>query len=332
MDKTKLKRVLATIAESEMQRMRTTIKSDLGFKAFHVEVFNTPDSHAEYEQAELRDPPDGPPEELDPLPWSSRAPKEKREAALASCNHPLEFFKKVICKSKEECEKETLFPQKSVGWLNARSSAITGSDFSSVVCRNPYKSSKKFLAEKVGKPHDHKEDKFSKKFMQWGVDHEIHADEAFRESVLNVFCMSPYLIEYPAMFKHVDAQWIAASPDGVLTYHDEDGAIRVELLEYKAPAYARHSSTYPYEKHEGGIPPQYYDQVQGTMWLMRNYDVYPNGRSVQGTYFVVWQPHALSVVYIPYAEEYATHLTSSVKKFYLESFLPECINELKRSV
>jgi len=331
MDKTKLKRILAKIADSEMQRMRDTIQSHLGFKAFHVEVFSTPERHAVYEQAELRDPDEAPPEEIEPPPWSSSASKEKREAALAACNHPLEFYKKVLCKSKEECEKEISFPQKSAGWLNARSYAITGSDFSSVVCRNPYKSSKKFLAGKVGSQVQ-EDNKYQSKYMQWGVDHEKHADEAFRESVLDVFCTSSYLIEYPNLFKHVDAQWIAASPDGVLTYHDEDGTVRVELLEYKAPAYARHSPTYPYEKHEGNVPPHYYDQIQGTMWLMRNYDVYPNGRSVQGTYFVVWQPHALSVVYVPYAEEYATQLTSSVKKFYLETFIPECMKELKRPV
>ena len=328
--KTKLKRVLTKVAESEIQRLSAAVVSNLGFKAFHVQVFNTPEHHAVYEQAELRDPDEPPIDELDHLPWSSGAPKEKREAALAACSHPLEFYQKVICKSKEECEKELSFPQKSVGWLNARSYAITGSDFSSVVCRNPYKSSTKFLAGKVGNGVQ-EDNKYAGKYMQWGVDHEKHADEAFRE-VLDVTCMSPYRIDYPTMFKHVDAQWIAASPDGVLTYHDDDGDVCVELLEYKAPAYARHSPSYPYEKHEGNIPPQYYDQVQGTMWLMRNYDVFPNGRSVKGTYFVVWQPHALSVVYIPYAEEYASRLTSSIKKFYEETFLPECIKELKRSI
>jgi hypothetical protein len=65
------------------------------------------------------------------------------------------------------------------------------------------------------------------------------------------------------------------------------------------------------------------------MWLMRNYDVCAHSRTVRGTFFVVWQPHALHITYIPYSETYASALTDKIKKFYFEKLIPSCIQELK---
>lgn len=295
----------------------------LNLKPFETTVYSTPDSHSKFEGADLRDA-DETLVTVAPKPWEKSADQETRAAALQYTATPELFFEKVIKKNAEECAKDTSYPQKSEGWLNARSTAITASDFSSAVCRNPYKSSVKFLGSKV-KPSL---DSFGSKYTQWGVDHECHADEAFR-NVLDKNEAFMYRIDYPNMFKHVDAQWIAVSPDGILNYNDDTGTPRVELIEYKAPAYSRHAAEYPYTKHKGGIPPHYYDQIQGTMWLMRNYDVCPHSRTVTGTFFVVWQPHAMHITFIPYAEEYANELTNKIKKFYFEKLVPSCIQELK---
>jgi putative phage-type endonuclease len=294
----------------------------LDLQPYCVQVFDTPDSHAIFEQAELRDP-DESLHVLDPKPWEKNASAEARALAKQHSATPELFFEKVIKKDAEECAKDSEYPQRSPGWHQARSTCITASDFSSAVCRNPYKSSVKFLHGKVN-PNS---DSFSSKYAQWGVDHEQHAEEAFCE-VLGDHSKVPFRIDHPHMFKHVDAQWIAVSPDGILTYKEPSGATVVDLIEYKAPAFNRHEKEYPYAKHKGGIPPHYYDQIQGTMWLMRNYDVYPNCRTVRGTYFVVWQPHALSIVYIPYSDAYATALCQKVKDFYFSKFLPKCIESL----
>lgn len=301
--------------------------SSLGFKAFTVATYSTPESHSVFEKRDLREP-DESLTSADPRPWESTAPPEVRQRtkeALSGSSDPYTLYKEVLCKSKEDCEADTLYPQRSTGWHNARSFSITGSDFASAVCRNPYKSGKKLLAGKVAPSKD----VFSSKFAQWGVDHEVHAEEAFA-AILTETCASPFTLQHPSMFKHVDAQWIAVSPDAVLTHKDEKGQTIVDLVEYKAPAFYRDSREYPYKKYskQGFIPPQYYDQIQGTLWLMRNYDVFPGGRLVQGCYFVVWQPHALSIVYIPYKEAYATALAEKLKEFYFGKFLPQCIEEL----
>jgi hypothetical protein len=301
--------------------------SALGFKAFHVQVFNTPEHHSVFEKQDLREP-DESTTCADPKPWEECAGSEVRtqvKEKLKGSSDPTALYT-LLCKSKEDCEADTKFPQRSVGWHNARSFSITGSDFASAVFRNPYKSGKKLLASKVWPS---KGESLSSKFAQWGVDHEVHAEEAFA-AVLESICLSPFNLQHPAMFKHVDAQWIAVSPDAVLTHHDDNGEVVVDLVEYKAPAYYRDLPGYPYKKYadSGNIPPQYYDQIQGTMWIMRNYDVFPSGRKVQGCYFVVWQPHALSIVYVPYKEVYANALAANLKIFYFEKFLPKCIQEL----
>jgi putative phage-type endonuclease len=320
-----LKRSLAEIAEETIKESSEC--SALGFKAFEVVIHSTPEHHSQFEKCDLREPD----EEVtfaDPRPWESAACpaiRAKAKQAFQGGSSAQDFYEKVLCKSEDECKADTEYPQRSVGWLNARTFSITGSDFASAVSRNPYKSSKKLLAGKVAPSKDG----FSSKYAQWGVDHEVHAEEAFT-AVLDERCKSPFIIQHPHMFKHVQAQWIAVSPDGVLTHRDESGATVVDLVEYKAPAYYRDARHFPYRKFEtnGNIPPQYYDQIQGTLWLMRNYDVFPGGRTVRGCYFVVWQPHALSVVYIPYKEAYANALAAKLKDFYFDRFIPKCIEEL----
>jgi len=319
------KRTINEIAEESIKEGGSS--SALGFKSFVVQLFSTPEHHSVFEKQDLRDP-DESSVSADPRPWEQTAAPDVRTKVkehMGTSGDPTVLYS-FLCKSKDEVEADTKHPQRSVGWHNARSFSITGSDFASAVCRNPYKSGKKLLAGKVAPSKD----RLSSKFAQWGVDHEDHAEEAF-SAVLEGICVSPFLLQHPAMFKHVDAQWIAVSPDAILTHHDEDGNVVVDLVEYKAPAYYRDAPYYPYKKYEtnGNVPPHYYDQIQGTLWLMRNYDVFPNGKSVNGCYFVVWQPHALSVVYVPYKETYANELAAKLKEFYFGKFLPQCIEELR---
>ncbi len=329
---------LNVIAENEIDRIfaenlkfveirKVSPKNTLSFVPFEREVFSTPEEHCKFEHAELRLA-DESRAVAEPQPWEKDAPSEVREAALKASETPELFFETVIMKDEEECKRQTEYPQRTTGWLNARSGAITASDFASAVSRNPYRSTAKFLSSKVA-PSRSGFDAIAAKFAQWGTDHEEHAEEAFR-LVLDKRCESGYLISHPSMFKHKDAQWIAVSPDGVLTYMDPKmGEKRASLVEYKCPAYYRHSPDYPYKKFKGGIPPQYYDQIQGTMWLMRNYDVHPDGRLCDGCYFVVWQPHAVSITFVPYSETYASMLVEKLKAFYFDRFIPSCIQQLK---
>jgi len=329
---------LSKIADNEIDRIfdenlkfvennKVSDKNVLGFVPFEREVFSTPEPHCQFEHADLRAA-DESQAVAEPQPWEKDAPTEVREKALSATETPELFFETVIKKDEEECKRQTEYPQRTAGWLTARSGAITASDFASAVARNPYRSTAKFLSSKVT-PNRSGFDATAAKFAQWGVDHEEHAEEAFRV-VLDKRCESPYYISHPSMFKHKDAQWIAVSPDGVLTFTDpKTGEKRVSLVEYKAPAYYRHSPDYPYKKFKGGIPPQYYDQIQGTMWLMRNYDVHADCRICDGCYFVVWQPHAVTVTFIPYSETYASLLVEKLKAFYFQRFIPSCIQQLK---
>jgi hypothetical protein len=52
------------------------------------------------------------------------------------------------------------------------------------------------------------------------------------------------------------------------------------------------------------------------------------GSAMKGGWFVVWQPHALYVTYVPYVEEYANRLMEGVHSFYKDEFVPACVEKI----
>jgi hypothetical protein len=72
----------------------------------------------------------------------------------------------------------------------------------------------------------------------------------------------------------------------------------------------------------------YLDQMVGSMWLIKNHDLVRQGKSLKGGWFVVWQPHALSVTYVPYVESYANSLMEGVHDFFKNTFVPACVETI----
>lgn len=295
-------------------------KSALSIDCLATLLTETPESHSEFEHLVLVDPPKVSPCFL--MPWDDFLQFDR----LYSLPCPLSmdsFIEHFVKRSREKCLEEGTYPQRSDGWHQARAFCITASQFGAAVGHNKYLSRPKLLQSKVH-PHLHP---VCSSFAEWGVEHEVHAEEAFKAFLEKQG--SPFYIDHPNLLKHEDAPWVACSPDGVLTRR-ENGQEIIELIEYKAPAYYRNHTGHPYAKDPYNVPKQYMDQIQGTMWLMRNYDVIQKGRFVERCWFVVWQPHALYITHVPYLERYANSLMSHVRDFFMNDFAKECISEISR--
>jgi putative phage-type endonuclease len=277
-------------------------------------VCDTPESHGEFEWQELPEP--EPSVSLFCMPWDD--PLQHDYLCSLPPLTPELFHTFIVQRDSDDGDHK----QRSEGWHRARAFCITASQFGSAVGHNKYQSRPALYRHKL---HPHL-NPLSSPYAQWGVEHEKHAEEAF-----SVFLQRKgmFTIDHPNLFRHKDAPWVACSPDGVL-YRRENERDVVELIEYKAPAYYRNKVGHPYMKDPYNIPRSYLDQIQGTMWLMRNYDVVRGGRTVERCWFVVWQPHALYVTHIPYLEEYAETLMKSVKDFYTMEFIPGCIEEVTK--
>jgi hypothetical protein len=136
------------------------------------------------------------------------------------------------------------------------------------------------------------------------------------------------MISVPGLLKHESCPHLAFSADGIL-HTNLNGKQNMALIEYKAPALERHSPTHPYAKHENCIPKYYYDQMQGSMYLLKNYNMMAGVELTHG-WFIVWQPHVYRVQKIPYDEKYATKLINKMTAFYYDKFLPSCFEAIKR--
>jgi len=285
---------------------------------FMTEVSQTPESHSEFEWVELAEPPKKVSDEPFLMPWDDPTQLQFL-VSLPSITDQL-FFDTFVKRTKEQCKEESKHEQRSIGWHKARAFSITASQFASAGGHNRYQSRPAFAKSKIH-PHLHIP---NSPFIQWGLDHEVHAKEAF-EAFLTARAKSMFRIDHPNLLKHEDVPWMACSPDGVLYRSDDEGKEIVELIEFKAPAYYRDKVGHPYSKDPFNIPRHYMDQIQGSMWLIRNHDVIQGGRSIERCWFVVWQPHALHVTHVPYLESYANDLAETVHSFYKTEFEPKAV-------
>ena len=309
-----------TLKRPTLADYRMVAPDALGIKAFETLTLSTPEEHAQYEMTPLREPEHQPTPHG--MPWENGGQDLRAlKNALQNDMTPNGLFKAVVARTAEECFKEGEFPQRSDGWFNARKYAVTASQFGSAASHNKYQSADKFLQTKVFP----KSNPFlGSEYTQWGVDHEVHAEEAFVKSFLDARAKSLYNIDHPKICKHPDAPWLAFSPDGILRRKDGDADV-IELIEYKAPAFHRNKQGHPYHSEAYKIPKSYMDQMQGSMWLMRNLSVYPRSALVDRAWFVCWQPHAVHITHVPYCPDYANKLIEVVKAFYFDRFLPKCI-------
>lgn len=302
------------------------IPACLGVEPLATLTLCTPVAHARFElaplpEADTRAVPEG-------MPWEQSS--EQFNAFTKSIGIPVTaaaLFGVAVKRTKVECEKEALYAQRSLEWLKAREFTVSASQFGAAAAHSKYCSPAKLLREKIHPRRHFATQPVAERLMQWGTDHEPHAEEAFLECFVKPRLSSLFTLSHPRVCKHSDAPWLAFSPDGILSRRVDEQDV-VELVEYKSPAHARHAPQHPYAKFPYNVPPQYMDQMQGSMWLMRNVGVFPHAEKVERAWFVCWQPHALRVTMVPYMPVYAEKLIASLKAFYFGKFLPGCVEAI----
>lgn len=143
-------------------------------------------------------------------------------------------------------------------WLSGRMNGIGGSDASSVIGVNPYKSNIELFEEKTGRriPEDISE----KPYVIFGKKAEVHIREIFKLEY------PQYQVDYHEfrILQSLEYPFMQASLDGELT--DQDG--RRGILEIKT---ANILQSMQREKWKGGIPENYYAQVLHYL-LVTGYD------------------------------------------------------------
>ena len=142
--------------------------------------------------------------------------------------------------------------QRTHAWLMARVGHATGSRFRDVMSRlktgAPAQARKDYMMQLVverltGQPTS----QYVNQFMQWGVEHESAARDAFiQRSGMQVDEVG--FIKHPTLMAGV-------SPDGVLELGDA-------ILEIKCPTSITHATTLEY-----GMDDSHHAQVQGAMWI-----------------------------------------------------------------
>jgi len=309
------------IKSTDLLRLSENVKSALSIKPFETVTESTPESHSVYEHNELSDVE---PNQLEAItfkmPWDDPQQYNFLKSIIPITS--AEFNRIFVERTKLECEDEQSKEPKSFGWHKARAFSVTASQFGSTAGHNKYMSKNALLESKLH-PHIHE----SSPYIEWGLNHEIHAEEAFIAFLNAKECN--FKIDHPGLLKDPLSPWTACSPDGILRRFEEGKEI-VELIEYKAPAYYRGSLYHPYKKYPYNTPPMYLDQMQGSMWIIKNKNVIQNGSSLVGGWFVVWKPHAIHVTYIPYVAEYASTLMTGVKSFFETEFVPACVDEINK--
>ena len=252
------------------------------------------------------------------------------------------FLHRLEVNTREINEIEA-YDQKSEPWLRARKGRLTASNYGAAAGHNKYQPPHGLVRQMLW--HTFK----GNKNTQWGVDHEAIAFEMYREFMLNdmklqhqyaqtyqqsghVFTPQQqqewaeamlYPSATPITFEVVETGlairpprfWLGNSPDGLVHVTYSDGAKETGLLEIKCPASKK---LYGNAHSPNGIPAYYMDQIQGTMGNLK----------LPWCDFVVWTPHKMSVVRVPFSNKYWTDsLLPALTDFYFNLYLPAAVKK-----
>lgn len=229
-------------------------------------------------------------------------------------------------------------PQRSAKWIQARKYRITASNFGTALGHNPYKSPQELVADLVwGQVFT------GNKKTRYGTVNEKVAFTQYKAQRMVEMATRPERLQKleqgaivdPIKFDvfetglHVAEEhpWTGCSPDGLVytTNPDTNGDVTA-LLEIKCPF-----DGVPYQFMEAyqnvivegipkGIPPYYYDQIQGTMGLLH----------LPWADFAVWTPTKLYITRYPFNEEYFQQtLLPGLKQWYFEQFMPVLVQQQK---
>jgi len=252
-------------------------------------------------------------------------PIEQIEDVVLETKNPIttimDFYQELIHKTKEECEEEANFPQKSIGWLKSRHYCITASQFGTAIGDSPYQSPEDLVHEKIFKKFE------GNTATEYGNEHEDHARQVFcdwykKQLELNK-CTEITFLEMN-LIKFWQCPWVGVSPDGIVRYKNASEKICWELIEYKCPARYKMSQENPYEKFPYGVPPQYMAQIQGIMGFC---NLFSEEMKFECAWFIVWLPTKTYIKKVCYNKNYFDNLHTKLKDWYFEKYLPVCFRK-----
>jgi hypothetical protein len=186
----------------------------------------------------------------------------------------MSYFEKLSFGALEDAPE--LLTQKQL-WLQQRRGKFTASEFHKLMTNGKAKDSmgqvaKTHIAEKAAElltEFDPSEERYVSPAMQWGLDHEAEAAQAFAEST----GFKPYMTGQAQEFIESTCGQYGATPDGLIA--DYAG------LEIKCPNSATHMTYAAIKNAESllEVEPRYYWQIQGSMlvtgrdkWWFASYD------------------------------------------------------------
>ena len=157
------------------------------------------------------------------------------------------WFKRINVTAAQAAELAA-HKQGSPAWLLSRMWRITASNFHAATGKTVTSCLKRHLWPSV----------VITPAMQWGLDNEPVAREAYKSRVKDDPNVSSIEIEERGLVVPLQNPWLCASPDGIVTITYASGEKQKVLLEIKCP-----------QKHptRENISPNYRDQVNGTMGI-----------------------------------------------------------------
>lgn len=225
---------------------------------------------------------------------------------------------------KDEISEVAKIEQRSKEWFEKRKYLLTASNFAACAVNNKY-TTYKALLEKLITPSY-----YTNKAIQWGVDNEDNAAEAYtqymkhqkKNECMSIFslmkektklpdqlCKKIIIMSGKAQFKvclsglNISSQYnyLGCSPDLLVVENGKRGGGEIKC---------------PFGKMYDQTPPHYYDQIQGTMNLLQLefYD------------FIVWKPDALEIKrYKPDTQYWEEYLFPHLTYFYFVKYIPRLI-------
>lgn len=225
--------------------------------------------------------------------------------------------------------------QRSQAWFDGRTFRVTGSTIGTITGHNKYQSKAALIKELLWKTFK------GNKATRDGTFHESEARTAYeliecrkwghRYKQMNGVGMPPempFYVEETGLIIDPEIPYVGVSPDGIShNVLDHNMQPMTILLEIKCP-----TSELPYSEQDAyknvlypgvpaGIPPQYYDQIQGVMHFLKlpaaDFCVYVGAGTDKA------KAH---VQRYPYDAEYCKNvIVPAIDKFFFEEYVPAII-------
>lgn len=206
--------------------------------------------------------------------------------------------------TEADVERIANVEQRSEEWLAARLLRATTSNYGAAHGTNPFKRPAALARDSIFK------DFKGSAATRWGTEKEpVAAAQYEAELRASLPATAQVTLAFRGLVVCREHPWLGASPDGEVTV---DGVTR--LLEIKCPYTQKQYCDDPrYAAARSGMPPYYYDQIQGAMYVL----------GLTDCDFYVWTPARATLTNVKFDREYwETDLFPALQRYYFDLFLP----------